>query len=165
MAANPTFASLPSAPSSANAKLPLMLISEFNDCCSVANASKRPQLSREASFALPAARCSPVSSQHVGAGFPDGRKPPPGGKGGLPSQNFCEIWSRFERRAGRRDRSALLTPDRKSVGQVVLLEVVLLVVGRLLRDAVLFGWRLGPRSLSPGFDLRQIRRRLGLNSL
>ena len=40
MAANPTFASLPSAPSGANAKLPLALTSEFNAYCSTANAGR-----------------------------------------------------------------------------------------------------------------------------
>jgi len=60
----------------------------------------------------------------------------------------------------QRQGLALLTLDRKSVDQVVVLEVVLLVVDRLLP----FGWRFGPRSARRGIDLCQIRPRLGLSA-
>src|SRR5262249_11059901 len=58
------------------------------------------------------------------------------------------------------ERPVLITLNRKSVEQSGLLVVV------VLRDALILGWRFGPRLSRCGIDLRQtcFRRRLGLSS-
>src|SRR6186713_3551266 len=61
-------------------------------------------------------------------------------------------------------RAGLLTLNRKSVGQLVRLVVVLPVAGGL-RDAIIFGWRFSPRRARCGPDFVQnVRLRLGLSS-
>ena len=62
MATNPTFASLPSAPSGANAKLPLGLTSEFDDYCSTANAGQ----SGRVRFGSKADMCSAQADVRLG---------------------------------------------------------------------------------------------------
>ena len=76
------------------------------------------------------------------------------------------VWRSLRRRDGLRcgKGRVLLSPNRKSVDQVILMKVVLLVVG-LLRDRLLLGRRLSPRRARRGLDLRRVGRRLGLNSL